>query len=346
MQRTGTISRKAWHLKAGSIKNLHLVAESLAAPGPGAVQIAVKAIGLNFADTFAIWGLYSATPKGDFVPGLEYAGEVVATGPGVTQLRVGDRVMGVTRFGAYATHLNTDARYVVPMPEDWSYAEGAAYLVQGLTAWYGLVTLGTLEAGQTVLIHSAAGGVGILANRIAKQLGAYTIGTVSRAEKVPICQEEGYDQVIVRGKARHFGQQLRQALQGRELHLVMETIGGRFLIEGFKALAPMGRMVVYSSARYAQRRDRPNYLRILWMYLTRPKIDPQVLTQANKALMGFNLIWLYEKVELMHRILAQMQQVDIGKPRIGHTFPFEQAPQAIRLFQSGRTTGKVVLQVV
>ncbi len=339
------MKRKAWHLQAGNIKNLRLISEPIPPPAPGEVTVAVHAIGLNFADTFAIWGLYSATPKGDFVPGLEYAGEVAAVGEGVTTFKPGDRVMGVTRFGAYATHLNIDARYVVPLPDGWTFAEGAGYLVQGLTAWYGLVTLGALERGQTVLIHSAAGGVGILANRIAKHFGAYTIGTVGRPEKVELCRKEGYDAVIVRGKARDFGRQLREALGDRELNIVMETIGGRFLVEGFKALAPMGRMVVYSSARYAHRSDRPNYLRILWMYLTRPKIDPQALTQENKALMGFNLIWLYEKADLMHHILVDMQQVDIGKPFVGHTFPFEQAPDAVRLFQSGATTGKVVLLV-
>ncbi len=339
------MKRKAWHLNAGSIGNLRLLTETLPPPGRGEVTVAVRAIGLNFADTFAIWGLYSATPKGDFVPGLEYAGEVVAVGPDVSHLKEGDRVMGVTRFGAYASHLNIDARYVVPLPAGWSFAEGAGYLVQGLTAWYGLVKLGALERGQTVLIHSAAGGVGILANRIAKHFGAWTIGTVGRPEKVALCRREGYDAVIVRGRARDFRGQLDEVLGGRELHLVMETIGGRFLLEGFRALAPMGRMVVYSSARYAHRSDRPNYLRILWMYLTRPRIDPQALTQANKALLGFNLIWLYEKVELMHRILAEMRQVDLGKPLIGHTFPLEAAPEAVRLFQSGATTGKVVLLV-
>ncbi|MEM1358293.1 MAG: alcohol dehydrogenase catalytic domain-containing protein, partial [Bacteroidota bacterium] len=187
-----------YQLKAGSLTNLRLVDVPLPPPGPGEVSVAVRAIGLNFADVFAIWGLYGATPSGIFTPGLEYAGYVTAVGEEITGLQVGDAVMGVTRFGAYTTALNIDHRYVLPLPTDWSLAEGAAYLVQALTAYYGLVNLGQLAYGQTVLIHSAAGGVGTFAGRIARQLGAYTIGTVGNASKIPYLQREGYDDWIVR----------------------------------------------------------------------------------------------------------------------------------------------------
>ncbi|HNE30414.1 MAG TPA: alcohol dehydrogenase catalytic domain-containing protein, partial [Saprospiraceae bacterium] len=124
-------------LQAGSLADLRLQEFELPAPSANEVSIAVRAIGLNFADVFAIWGLYGATPKGEFTPGLEYAGEVLAVGEGVGHLRPGDRVMGVTRFGAYTTHLNIDARYAIPLPADWDFATGAAYLVQTLTAYYG-----------------------------------------------------------------------------------------------------------------------------------------------------------------------------------------------------------------
>jgi len=124
-----------YSLKAGNLKNLQQKSGLLAALGPQEVSVKVKSIGLNFADVFAIWGLYSATPKGEFTPGLEFAGEVVAIGKEVTQVSLGDRVMGVTRFGGYSTALNSDQRYLIPLPADWSYPEGAAYLVQVLTAY-------------------------------------------------------------------------------------------------------------------------------------------------------------------------------------------------------------------
>ncbi|MEO0733034.1 MAG: alcohol dehydrogenase catalytic domain-containing protein, partial [Bacteroidota bacterium] len=205
--------RRAYQLKAGSLANLKLVEAPLPPPAPGEVTVAVGAIGLNFADVFAIWGLYGATPPGVFTPGLEYAGTITAVGADVDAVTVGQRVMGVTRFGGYTTALNIDHRYVLPLPATWTLAEGAAYLVQALTAYYGLVRLGDLQAGQTVLIHSAAGGVGTFAGRIARQLGAHTIGTVGSAAKIDYLRAEGYDAWIVRDKKR-FRTDLQRTLAG------------------------------------------------------------------------------------------------------------------------------------
>lgn len=335
--------RKAYQLTAGNLKNLELVEDQLAAPAAQEVRVAVKAIGLNFADIFAMWGIYSATPKGVFIPGLEYAGVIEAVGSEVTEVKVGQAIMGVTRFGAYTTHLNIDQRYVIPLPEGWDFRAGASFLVQVLTAYYGLVHLGNLRQGKTVLVHSAAGGVGILANRIAKRYEAYTIGTVGSANKVDFCKKEGYDQVIVRSE--DFGADLKKALGGRDLDLIMECIGGKIFQEGFDQLAAQGRMVVYGAAHYARRADRPNPLRLVWKYLWRPKIDPQGLIQSNKGILGFNLIWLYEKATLMQEILKEVEELHLEKPHVGHTFTFDQIPEAIRLFQSGKTIGKVVVDV-
>ena len=331
-------------LKAGSLANLRLVGHELPAPAPGEVTVAVSAIGLNFADVFAIWGLYGATPTGVFTPGLEFAGTVAALGSDVTGLSVGQPVMGVTRFGAYTTGLNLDHRYVLPLPAGWTFAEGAGYPVQALTAYYGLVRLGDLRAGQNVLIHSAAGGVGTFAGRIARRLGAYTIGTVGHAAKVDYLRAEGYDDWIVRNR-RTFAADLDRVLGDRPLHQVMECIGGSIFRDGFARLAPMGRHVVYGAARYATVGHRPNYPRLLWQYLTRPKVDPQKLPELNKSVMGFNLIWLYERADLMHEILGELSALDIGKPNVGATFGFRDVRAAITAFQRGTTVGKVVVEV-
>jgi alcohol dehydrogenase len=337
------MKRQVYKLKAGSVANLRLETEELPDPQAHELTIAVKAVGLNFADIFAIWGLYAATPEGVFTPGLEYAGVVTKTGPAVEGVKVGDRVMGVTRFGAYTTHLNMDYRYVVPLPADWNFAEGAAFLVQVLTAYYSLVNLGNLQDGQTVLIHSGGGGVGLLANRIAKKHNAFTIGTIGRPEKRSLLEEEGYDRIIVRSK--NFKKDLEEALDGRPLHLIMECIGGKVLKIGYEQLAPMGRMISYGSARYASVGNRPNYFKLLYYYLTRPKIDPQTMTNENKSVMAFNLIFLFHNVEIMHQILQELRELQLKPPFVGHRFPFEQLKDAIELFQSGRTTGKVVLEV-
>src|SRR5829696_8528834 len=176
--------------KAGSIKDLKLQAEVLEPPKQNEVSVIVKAIGLNFADIFAMQGLYSATPPGSFIPGLEFSGEIIAVGEAVKEWKEGDKVMGATKFGGYVSHINIHHRYVLPLPADWSFEEGAGFLVQGLTAYYALTVLGNLQEGMTVLIHSAAGGVGIMANRICKKFGAYTIGTVGNAKKVGFLLQE------------------------------------------------------------------------------------------------------------------------------------------------------------
>ncbi|MEJ8755566.1 medium chain dehydrogenase/reductase family protein [Pontibacter sp. H259] len=330
--------------KAGSINNLQLQTETLAAPGTDEVCVQVKAIGLNFADIFAMQGLYSATPKGSFIPGLEFSGEVIAVGEQVTDWKVGDKVMGATKFGGYASHINIHHRYIIPQPEGWTFEEGAGFLVQGLTAYYALLPLGNLQPGATVLIHSAAGGVGILANRICKKLGAYTIGTVGQAGKVDfLLQQEGYDQVIVRDN--DFYVKLTDALASRPLSLILECIGGRILEQGWKVMAPMGRMVVYGNASFTSHSARPNYPQLIWKYLRRPKIDPLRLPTENKSLMGFNLIHLYEQTDLLHRYLQELQSLQLAPQHIGHVFSFTQMHEAIRLFQQGSTVGKVVIKV-
>jgi len=338
------MKRQSYRLTAGNLGNMKVETDTLPEPAENEVSVEVKAIGLNFADIFAIWGLYSATPKGVFTPGLEYAGIVCKTGKGVTRFREGDRVTGITRFGAYTTHLNIDQCYLAPLPADWTFEQGAAFPVHALTAYYGMVVLGDLQKGQTVLIHSAAGGVGLWAGRIAKKFDAYTIGTVGSASKLDLLKKEGFDRAFVRNP-KTFKADLLNALNGRPLHVLMECIGGKIFQTGYDLLAPMGRAVIYGSARYAHTGNRPNFLKLAWKYFSRPKIDPQTMTNRNVGVLGFNLIWLYENVELMNKLFTEIEALHLEKPYVGHVFEFEQLPDALRLFQSGSTMGKVVVKI-
>ena len=338
------VERRVYRMSmAGSVKNLTLQTEVLAEPKRDEVCVRVEAIGLNFADIFSMQGLYPAAPKVSLIPGLEFSGEIIATGSAVEGWKAGDNVMGVTKFGGYVSHINIHHRYVVPLPSGWSFEQGAGFLVQGLTAYYALTQLGNLQRGMAVLIHSAAGGVGIMANRICKKFDAYTIGTVGNPKKVDFLRtEETYDDVIVRGN--DFYEKLRTALGDRPLHLVMECIGGKILMQGWKALAPMGRMVVYGSASFTPHSAAPNYLKLYWKYLKRPKIDPLRLPSQNKSLMGFNLIYLYERADMMHGMLSELQALQLKPQHIGHVYPFEEMHKAIHLFQRGETVGKVVVK--
>ena len=125
----------------------------------------------------------------------------------------------------------------------------------------------------------------------------------------------------------------------------MECIGGKILEQGWQQLAPMGRMVVYGNASFTSHGSRPNYPKLIWKFLKRPKIDPLKLPTENKSLMGFNLIYLYEQTDMMHQLLAELQALGLKPQFIGQVFPFEEMHEAIHLFQQGKTVGKVVVKV-
>ena len=328
--------------KAGSINNIKLVDENLPDLKENEVTIEVKAIGLNFADLFAIQGLYSATPKGSFVPGLEYSGIIISAGSEIRNFQVGDKVMGAIRFGAYTTHLNIDHRYILKLPEGWTFDEGASFIVQSLTAYYSLIELGNIKPNNTVLIHSAAGGVGIYANRIAKKFNAFTIGTIGAESKRNFLINEGYDSVIVRGN--DFGKQLKSALEERKLNLVLESIGGKVFEESFKALASSGRIIIYGGAHFMSQSSRPNYFNVFYKFLTRPKVDPLSLSNINKSVMGFNLIYLWDRPDELNTMAIEILKMNLKPPYIGKVFSFKHLIEALRYFQTGRSIGKVVIR--
>lgn len=337
------LKRKTYRIKkAGSIDNLKLCKEHMKPPSENEVTVEVKAIGLNFADLFAIQGLYSATPKGSFVPGLEYSGIIIDKGKNVSDYNIGDKIMGAIRFGAYATHLNIDKKYILSLPEDYSFEEGAAMIVQPLTAYYSLFELGNLKPDHTVLIHSAAGGVGIYANRIAKHLGAYTIGTIGSESKRNFLLNEGYDEVIVRHS--NFSEQLKNALRGRNLNLVLESIGGKIFEASFNALAPSGRIIIYGGAQFMSQSSKPNLFNVIPKYLFRPKIDPLSLSDKNRSVMGFNLIYLWDHPEELREMLNKIIDMKLKKPHIGKVFTFDKLVSALKYFQSGKSIGKVIVR--
>lgn len=333
--------RQYWQTpKAGNIAHLALHSERVGALTDDKVRVAVHAVGLNFADIFALTGLYSATPQGAFTPGLEFSGVVLECGKDVSQWRPGDRVMGVTRFGGYSTLVDSDPAYLWPLPDDWDFAAGAAYPVQTLTAWYALKTLGNLQPAQRVLIHSAAGGVGLQAMRLARALGGIPVGTVGRADKVALLHSIGFEKVLVREK--DFAQQLKRNQQ--QFDLVLDGIGGAVQKASFDALNPMGRLVVFGAAEFTPSGQRPDYLRALLRYLRRPRYDVMDMISTNKSVMAFNLIWLWEQNDRMRNLMDELDRMDLPAPYIGARFAFNQAQQALATLQSGTTSGKVILQ--
>ncbi|AOS97328.1 Quinone oxidoreductase 1 [Microbulbifer aggregans] len=339
-----TTLRRAWRTqKAGSISDLKLVEEPLGALDPEKIRIEVRSVGLNFADIFALTGLYSATPKGSFVPGLEFSGVIVELGASVdTDLAVGDSVYGCTRFGGYADCVDVPPQHCRKMPSGWRFAEGAAFPVQSLTAYYALNDLGAVKPGQNVLVHSAAGGVGLQAMRMLRQMGAIPIGTVGSAGKRQFLQEQGFDEVIVRGP--DFALQLKTTLAGRPLQAVLDGIGGKVQKQSFDALAPTGRLVVFGAAEFTPG-DKPNLLKAAWLYLNRPRYDVMDMISSNRSVLAFNLIWLWQEQALFDALLDGCAGLGLPAPHVGHEFGFEQAHEAIECLRSGGSVGKVVLNV-
>lgn len=354
---TDARQRDVWRTdRAGSLDRLTRRSEDLPDPRPGEARVAVKAIGLNFADIFACLGLYSATPKGSFVPGLEFAGVVEAVAPAVSgdavpsAIRPGDAVAGLTRFGGYATAINVPVAYLRPIRSGWSFAQAAAYPVQGLTAWYGLLGLGALERGDVVLLQSAAGGVGLNALSILAALDARVIAVVGRAAKREwLVEHRGLApaQVIVRER-RGFGAALDCALAAAGadgFDLVFDAVAGPFLQPAYARLRPAGRLVVYGAADFMPHRARANYLRLALQYLRRPRIDPLRMMSDNRSVMGFNLIWLWDRVDSLAASLDELDKLIIAPPLVGRRFPFADVHAAWRYLQSGESIGKIVLEL-
>jgi synaptic vesicle membrane protein VAT-1 len=344
-------TRDVWRIrKPGSLDRLRRETEELEAPSSGHARVTVGAVGLNFADVAACLGLYSATPKGAFVPGLEFAGAVEAVGDGVRAVAPGDRVVGLTRFGGYATHINADARYLHPLPAGWSFADGAAMPVQAITAWYAISELGACKSGDGVLVQSAAGGVGLNALAILQGMHARVVAAVGNEKKAAFLIDFARlerRQIIVRER-RTFGAQLDEALRANGLdgfHLALDAVAGPFFEPAYRRLRPAGRLVIYGSADLMPAGTRANWLRLAARYLARPRVDPLRMVSDNKSVMGFNLIWLWEQVDRLADAYAGLAPYITRPPHIGRRFPFGEALAAMRYLQGGGSVGKVVLEI-
>ena len=301
---SGTTHRISWACPTlGALGCLEQQEEPIPAVGDGECLVGVRAIGLNYADVFCVLGLYEAANKmledsggGALVPGLEFSGEILAVGNGVSDHAVGDRVYGFCRFGAYRTAVVAPQQLLKRIPDGCSYAEGASLLVQGLTAWHGLVSLGGAKQGSRVLVHSAAGGVGCAALQICDSLGCEAVGVVGTDSKVPFLKERFPSCTpLVRGREGGYAAQL--ATLGGEYDVVLESLGGKYLSAALERVAPMGRLVHFG-ATHAYGGGWVDgllkWLKLVPNYLLRPRIDPGKLVGTNRAVIGFNLIWLTE----------------------------------------------------
>jgi NADPH:quinone reductase-like Zn-dependent oxidoreductase len=313
-------------------------------PRPGEVLVRVRAAGINFADLLARTGLYADAPKPPCVVGYEFAGDVQSLGAGVEGVAVGDRVMGGSRFGGYAEQVATAAGSLVPLPDDWSYEQGAALPVVYATAYAALIRYGSLRPGERVLVQAAAGGVGIAATQIAKHIGAEVYGTAS-ASKHDAIRGFGVDHPIDYRSVDFVKEVRRIAGTETPLDLVLDGVGGRSFKKGWSLLRPGGRLVCIgaSSVQSSERRSRP---RALATVARMTPFHPVPLMSDSKALIGLNMLRLWDDKGSLAEFVEPLQELTVAgviEPVVAASFPLEAGPEAHRFVHERRNVGKVVL---
>jgi len=335
--------RQVWITRAGGPEVLQVREAPDPQPAAGEVRIRVVNAGVNFADLMARIGLYPDAPKIPCVVGYEAAGTVDAVGSGVTGFAAGDRVVALTRFGGYSDVVCVPAAQVSKLPDGLGFDKAAALPVQYLTAWIMLVTLGNVRAGEKVLVHAAAGGVGQAALQICKLRGAEVIGTAS-AGKHPRLRELGVAHTIDY-TTQDFQVEVARITGGRGVDIVLDAVGGRSFQQSYQSLAPLGRLFVFGGSAFSsgQTRSIPT---IVKAFFSLPTFKPMKLMDQNRGVFGVNLGHLWGETERTQSIMKEILEL-VGKgtfdPIVDKTFPFAEAGAAHAYMADRKNFGKVLL---
>lgn len=295
-------------------------------PGRGQALIRLEAAGVNFIDIYQRRGTYPV--KLPYIPGLEGAGTVEAIGEGVTNVKIGDRVAYVHDPGSYAEYSLVKAERLILLPPGMSFEQGAAFPLQGMTAHYLIHEFYKIKKGDVVLIHAAAGGVGLLLVQWAKHLGARVFGTTSTEEKAEIAKEAGADEVILYTK-QSFSEEVKRLTGGHGADYIIDGVGKTTFPGDLEAAALRGHVVIFGAASG----------------LADP-ISPNVLMSRSLTVSGGSLFnYLLNKEELSRRAQAVIEGVKSGwlKLKIDQTFPLKKASEAHKKLEERMTSGKIVL---
>lgn len=297
-------------------------------PGEGQVRIEVRASGINFADIMQRRGHYQGGPEPPYVPGMEVAGVIDAVGDGVNR-EAGEAVVSLVEDSGYAEYAIADARGLLPVPGDLSFEEAAGFPLQWLTAHNCLHEWGGLEAGETVLVHAAAGGVGSAAVQLADEAGAEVIGTASTQEKLSLAESLGMDHGI-QYTEEDFVERTNEITDGEGADLVLDGIGGDTTNRSLQALTSFGRMVSFGAASGTP--GRP---------------DTGDLMFANQRVIGFHLGRAIGEnpMKIMGAVPELTQLLGDGtlEVQVGHTFDLDEAAEAHQFIEDRKSSGKVVL---
>jgi NADPH2:quinone reductase len=297
-------------------------------PGPGEISVRIAARGVQYVDVLMLAGKYQFRPEPPFIPGSEAAGEVVAVGPDVTRFRQGDRVMSRHSLGAFAEYANAKAELCDAVPEGMGLEEAGVFRGAYSTAYHALLQRGRLASGEWVLVHGAAGGIGIAAIQVAKLFGARVIATASSDAKRAACLEEGADYAI--GYAGGFLDKVKEITGGRGVDVVYDPIGAEVTEESLRALAWCGRLLILGFLGGGPANIRSNYLLIKGIDVAGVRIGG--LNEANPQLAIDNM-----------KELTKLAAAGKLKPRISHRFPLARAADALEAVIRREVIGKAVL---
>jgi NADPH2:quinone reductase len=313
--------------ETGGPEQLRFEDAPLPEPGQGQVRVKVAACGLNYIDTYHRTGLYPLPLP--FTPGLEFAGTIDALGPGVSGWQVGDRVATASGIGGYAQFALAPADKLVRVPESVTFDQAAALMLQGMTAHYLAHSTFPLKAGDTCLIHAAAGGVGLLLVQIAKRAGARVFGTVSTAEKAALAEAAGAD-VVIRYTEENFVERVRELTNLRGVDVVYDSVGASTWEGSLDCLRPRGMMVTFGNASGPVQPISPLLLSAKGsIFLTRPTLAYYIATPEELA---------WRAGDLFNWVAAGELNV-----RIDRRFPLAEAADAHRALEGRQTAGKVLL---
>jgi NADPH:quinone reductase len=297
-------------------------------PGPGEVRVRNHAIGVNFIDTYFRTGHYPV-PQKPFIPGNEAAGEVIALGPDVKGVKLGDRVGYTVTLGCYAAERNVDAARLIKLPKSISYETAAAMILKGLTAQYLLRRTFKVKKGDTILVHAAAGGVGLILCQWGKALGAHVIGTAGSAEKAKLAKNAGAKHVILYNEVA-FPEAVKELTKGKLCDVVYDGVGKATFPGSLDCLRPLGTFVSFGSASgpidafniglLAQKGS---------LFATRPTLYTYIAKRDDLDKMARDLIKVVSKGD-----------VEIS---IGATYPLEDVVAAHKALEGRETTGATIL---
>ncbi|MGD0957683.1 MAG: quinone oxidoreductase [Candidatus Acidiferrales bacterium] len=316
--------------KYGDPSVLHLEEIEKPKPGPGEALVRVHAAGVNYADIYFRNGAARLPIPFPFTPGIEGAGTVESVGEGVSEVKPGDRVAYATRgIGSYAEYHGVSVGQLAPLPNKVSFEEGAAAILQGLTAHYLVHEFYPIKRGSTVLVHAAAGGMGLLLVQWLKHLGAVAIGTVSTEEKAKAAREAGADHVILYTK-QDFAEEAKKLTGGKGVDYIIDGVGKTTFTKNYDALKNRGWATVFGMASGPAESVSPNALMTKSLTISGGALfnymvtRDEMLGRARDVFNGFREGWL--------------------KLRIDRTFPLEQAAEAHRLLEGRQTIGKLILK--